>query len=77
LNLNLILIRTVRVVRLRWLGGDGQLMSGARVTVVVRWVPGHASVSFTLDRYGHLFPEADLTLRERLEAIYAASGGEL
>jgi len=34
---------------------------------------GHASVSFTLDRYGHLYPEADLTLRERLEAIYAAS----
>jgi hypothetical protein len=35
---------------------------------------GHASVSFTLDRYGHLYPEADLTLRERLEAIYEASG---
>jgi integrase len=30
---------------------------------------GHASVSFTLDRYGHLYPEADLTLRERLDAI--------
>jgi hypothetical protein len=30
---------------------------------------GHASVSFTLDRYGHLYPEADLSLRERLEAI--------
>ena len=24
---------------------------------------GHASVSFTLDRYGHLYPEADLSLR--------------
>jgi hypothetical protein len=34
---------------------------------------GHASVSFTLDRYGHLYPEADLMLRERLQAIYAAS----
>jgi hypothetical protein len=34
---------------------------------------GHASVSFTLGRYGHLYPEADLTLRERLQAIYASS----
>jgi hypothetical protein len=33
-------------------------------------------VSFTLDRYGHLHPEADLSLRERLEAIYAASGSD-
>ena len=36
---------------------------------------GHASVSFTLDRYGHLYPEADLSLRERLDAIWSASGG--
>ena len=34
---------------------------------------GHASVSFTLDRYGHLCPEADLSLRERLDAIFAAN----
>jgi hypothetical protein len=32
-------------------------------------------VSFTLDRYGHLYPEADLNLRERLDAIWSASGG--
>jgi hypothetical protein len=38
---------------------------------------GHAAVSFTLDRYGHLYPAADLSLRERLEAIYAASGSDL
>jgi hypothetical protein len=38
---------------------------------------GHASVSFTLDRYGHLYPEADLSLRDRLEAIYTASRGNL
>ena len=38
---------------------------------------GHTSVSFTLDRYGHLYPEADLSLRERLEAIYAASESDL
>jgi hypothetical protein len=29
-------------------------------------------VSFTLDRYGHLYPESDAALRERLDAIYAA-----
>jgi hypothetical protein len=32
-------------------------------------------VSFTLDRHGHLYPEADAALRERLEAIWSASGG--
>ena len=32
---------------------------------------GHASVSFTLDRYGHPFPEADLLLRDRLEMLRA------
>jgi hypothetical protein len=37
---------------------------------------GHASVSFILDRYGHLYPEADLNLRGRLDAIWSASGGE-
>jgi hypothetical protein len=30
---------------------------------------GHASVSFTLDRYGHLYPEADDALRARLDAL--------
>jgi integrase len=34
---------------------------------------GHTSVSFTLDRYGHLYPEADTTLRDRLEALHAAA----
>jgi hypothetical protein len=29
-----------------------------------------ASVSFTLDRYGHLYPEADAALRDRLDALY-------
>jgi hypothetical protein len=27
-------------------------------------------VSFTLDRYGHLYPEADTALRDRLDALY-------
>jgi excisionase family DNA binding protein len=32
---------------------------------------GHTSVSFTLDRYGHLFPGHDAELRERLDAMHA------
>jgi hypothetical protein len=31
---------------------------------------GHTSVSFVLDRYGHLFPEADTALRVRLDALF-------
>jgi hypothetical protein len=30
-------------------------------------------VSFTLDRYGHLYPEADTALRDRLEVLYGAA----
>jgi len=31
---------------------------------------GHTSVSFVLDRYGHLFPEADTALRARLDDLF-------
>jgi hypothetical protein len=31
---------------------------------------GHTSVSFTLDRYGHLFPGHDAELRDRLDAMH-------
>jgi integrase len=31
---------------------------------------GHTSVSFTLDRYGHLFPAHDAELRDRLNAMH-------
>jgi integrase len=31
---------------------------------------GHTSVSFILDRYGHLFPESDAALRDRLELLF-------
>src|SRR5215203_275707 len=34
---------------------------------------GHTSVSFTLDRYGHLFPGHDAELRDRLDAMHAES----
>jgi integrase len=36
---------------------------------------GHTSVSFTLDRYGHLYPEADQALRDRLDQLYRSSSG--
>jgi hypothetical protein len=46
----------------------------------LRLVRGHwrlsgstASVSFTLDRYGHLYPEADTALRDRLDALYGTA----
>src|SRR4030095_11329024 len=32
---------------------------------------GHTSVSFTLDRYGHLYPESDAMLRDRLDALHS------
>jgi hypothetical protein len=33
---------------------------------------GHSSVSFTLDRYGHLYPESDASLRDRLDTFFTA-----
>ena len=30
-------------------------------------------MSFTLDRYGHLYPEADAALRDRLDALYGTA----
>jgi integrase len=66
-------------------GLDGLRIHDLRHTAVALWIAaganpkevaaraGHASVSFTLDRYGHLYPEADLGLRERLDAMFTAS----
>jgi hypothetical protein len=63
--------------------GEGRrLLDDLRHTAVALWIAaganpkevaaraGHASVSFTLDRYGHLYPEADTALRDRLDALY-------
>jgi hypothetical protein len=69
-------------------GLDGLRIHDLRHTAVALWIAaganpkevaaraGDASVSFTLDRYGHLYSEADLTLRERLDAIWSASGAD-
>jgi integrase len=47
------------------------IASGANVLEVCRRA-GHTSASFTLDRYGHLFPEADTAVADRLDALIAA-----
>jgi len=67
----------------RTAGLDRLRIHDLRHTAVALWIAagagpkevaaraGHTSVSFTLDRYGHLYPEADLGLRDRLEALRA------
>jgi hypothetical protein len=66
-------------------GLDGLRIHDFRHTAVALWIAaganpkevaaraGHASVSFTLDRYGHLYPEADTALRDRLDALYGTA----
>jgi integrase len=63
-------------------GLDGLRIHDLRHTAVALWIAaganpkevaaraGHSSVSFTLDRHGHLYPEADTALRDRLDALY-------
>ena len=67
----------------RTAGLDGLRIHDLRHTAVALWIAagatpkevavraGHTSVSFTLDRYGHLYPESDTTLRDRLEALHS------
>jgi integrase len=66
-------------------GLDGLRIHDLRHTAVALWIAaganpkevsaraGHASVSFTLDRYGHLYPEADAALRDRLDTLYGTA----
>jgi integrase len=66
-------------------GLQGLRIHDLRHTAVALWIAagatpkevavraGHASVSFTLDRYGHLYPESDTTLRDRLEALHSTA----
>jgi integrase len=63
-------------------GLDGLRIHDLRHTAVALWIAaganpkevaaraGHTSVSFTLDRYGHLYPESDAALRDRLNASW-------
>jgi integrase len=66
-------------------GLEGLRIHDLRHTAVALWIAaganpkevsaraGHASVGFTLDRYGHLYPEADSALRDRLDALYGSA----
>jgi integrase len=66
-------------------GLDGLRIHDLRHTAVALWIAaganpkevaaraGHASVSSTLDRYGHLYPEADTALRDRPDVLYGAT----
>jgi integrase len=66
-------------------GLEGLRIHDLRHTAVALWIAagagpkavsaraGHSSVSFTLDRYGHLDPEADAALRNRLDALYGGT----
>ncbi|MBW3665892.1 MAG: tyrosine-type recombinase/integrase [Actinobacteria bacterium] len=70
-------------------GLDGLRLHDLRHTAVSLWIAGganpkqvstwagHTSVSFTLDRYGHLFPNHDEDLRDRLDAMYQAAERDL
>src|SRR5215217_1816725 len=67
-------------------GLEGLRIHDLRHTAVALWIAagagprevatraGHMSVSFTLDRYGHLYPEADRALRDRLDRFHEAAG---
>jgi integrase len=48
------------------------IAAGATDLEVAKWA-GHRSVSFTKDRYGHLFPEHGKGLADRLDAFIAAA----
>ncbi len=69
----------------RLAGLEGLRIHDLRHTAVALWIAaganpkevaaraGHSSVSFTLDRYGHLYPEAGSALRDRLDVLYGAA----
>jgi integrase len=63
-------------------GLPGLRIHDLRHTAVALWIAagaspkevavraGHTSTSFVLDRYGHLFPESDAALRDRLDELF-------
>ena len=65
-------------------GLDGLRIHDLRHTAVALWIAagaspkevaalaGHTSVSFTVDRYGHLYPDSYATLRDRLDALHSS-----
>ncbi|MDP9471230.1 MAG: site-specific integrase [Chloroflexota bacterium] len=77
--------RTTWVPAVKAAGLDPLRIHDMRHTAVALWIAtgapalqvsrraGHSSVSFTLDRYGHLYEEADDALTARLERFLAGS----
>lgn len=69
-------------------GLEGLRIHDLRHTAVSLWIEhgadikrvqsraGHSSVTFTLDRYGHLYPDADTALADRLGEAMAAARDE-
>jgi hypothetical protein len=55
-----------------WSVPEGRCPAGASPKEVAARA-GHTSVSFVLDRYGHLFPESDAALRERLDVLFRSA----
>jgi integrase len=65
-------------------GLPGLRIHDLRHTAVALWITagaspkevavraGHTSTSFVLDRYGHLFPESDAALCDRLDALFVS-----
>jgi integrase len=49
------------------------IAAGASPKEVAAALAGHTSVSFTLDRYGHLYPHSYATLRDRLDALHSSA----
>ncbi|MDP9389117.1 MAG: site-specific integrase [Actinomycetota bacterium] len=64
-------VEPFRVHDLRHTGAALAVASGAKPLEVARRL-GHTSVSFCLDRYGHLFPEAEDEVADRLGALIVA-----
>lgn len=50
------------------------LAQGVPITEVSRWL-GHASITETVDTYGHLLPEADNRMRTALDRAFGADLG--
>jgi len=51
------------------------IASGANFKQIQAWV-GHASISETLDTYGHLFPESMMDLADKLDYYVAIESGK-
>jgi integrase len=48
------------------------IRAGANPKEVSTWA-GHSTVAFTLDRYGHLYDDADDSMPDRLDALLDAT----